>query len=391
MVEAYKKAGPDGIVVIEKTTLLTTELEVQEGMYFDRGYVDPGLVKSGAHENVMQEAYILVYDSKISSMRDLLPLLEQIATAGAPLLIIADDIEGEALATLVVNRKKGTLNCIAVKAPGYAERRKAILQDIAALTGGTPITLSEGRRLDSITLRDLGRAHKVIVTGESTTILGGAGESTIGEHVEAIRAELSRTKDPYAVERLRERLAKLRGAIATIRIGGISSQDVDDRTYFAESAMHSVQNAIEEGVVLGGGVSLIRAKQSLGTLSFKRPGEVAGVKIVMEAMEEPVRQLVLNNALDPSEVLKKIKYSKAAGAGFNAETSKVQDLGLAGIVDPVGTVTHAVQLAFSRARTILQTGAWDATAPGPDKQPSGTIRGHLAELSVDEDPQGSKS
>jgi len=364
VIEAYRKAGKDGLIVIEQGTSRETTLEVQEGMYFDRGYVDPAFVRSAeAHESVLEDTFILIYDSKISSMRDLLPLLEQVAKVGKPLLVIADDIEGEALATLIVNRQKGTLNCLAVKAPGYADRRRALLQDIAVLTGGRVIALSLGQRLDNVTLGDLGQARKVIVTKQSTTILGGAGESHLGKHVETIRAELERTKDPFMIEKLRERLAKLGGAIASIRIGGISNREISDKTYSAESAMHSVQKAIEEGFVVGGGVTLLQAKQALTKLSFKKPGEVAGVNIVTEAMEGPIRQLVLNNGNAPTEVFKRIKRAKASGAGFNVETGKVQDLVNFGILDPVSTVTHAIQLAFSHARIILETGAWGSAVP----------------------------
>ncbi len=365
VVEAFKKSGRDGLITIERTNLVETKLEVQEGMHLDRGYVDAALISSTeTHECVLEDAYILIYDFKISSMKDFLPLLGEVAATGRPLLVIADDVEGEALATIVLNRKRGVVDCLAVKAPGYSDRRKAILRDIAVLTGGTAITSSFDRGLSSVTLQDLGRARRVVVTKESTTILGGAGESKMGKHLEAIRDELSRSTDPFTIEKLRERLAKLSGAIATIRIGGISSQEIADRGYSAESAMHSVQKAVEEGFVVGGGLSLLHAKATLAKLSFKRPGEIAGVKILADAVEEPFRQIVRNNGMDPVQALKRIKRPKTPQTGFNAETGELQDLGMLGILDPVATITHAVQLAFSYARTILETGAWDSTNPG---------------------------
>ncbi len=368
VVEAYKKAGRDGLIVIEKGDLTETTLEVQEGMHFDRGCLDAALFSPAeAQECVLQDAYILIYDFKISSMKDFLPLLEQIAAAGRPLLVVAEDVEGEALATIVVNRKKGSLDCIAVKAPGFGSNRRAMLQDIAVMTGGTAITESFDRRLSSVTLQDLGRARKVVVTKESTTILGGAGESNVGKYAEAIRDEVSRTKDPYTIERLRERLAKLSGGIAAIRIGGVNSQEVADRAYLAESAMHSVQKAIEEGIVAGGGTTLLQSKAPLAKLSFRRPGEVAGVKVLEDAMEEPFRQLVRNNGMDPEEVSKKLKRKKTVALGFDSETGELQDLASLGILDPVATVTQAVHLAFSHARTILETGAWDSTNPKVQK------------------------
>jgi chaperonin GroEL len=248
VVQAYAKVGRDGVIVIEQSNLEETALELQEGMSFDRGYIDAALVSpTEVQECVLEQPYILTYDRKISSMKDLLPLLELVAETKRSLLIVADDVEGEALATIVLNRKNGILDCLAVKAPGYGDRRKALLEDIAVVTASTPITLSSGRTLVGVTLEDLGSAGKAIVTKEETTILDGAGESNISKHAEIIRQEISRKRDPFEIEKLRERLAKLRGAIAAIRIGGISPQDMIDDTYCAESAMHSVRTAIEEG------------------------------------------------------------------------------------------------------------------------------------------------
>lgn len=372
VVEAFRKAGRDGLIIIVRASQVESALEVQEGMQFDRGRIDAAVMPPGEpDECVLENAYILTYDSKISSMRDFLPLLEQIARVKRPLLIIAEDVEGEALATLVVNRLRGTLDCLAVKAPGFADRRSALLQDIAVFTGGTAITRGSGWRLENVTLPDLGQARKVIVSKESTTILGGAGEAELASHVKSIREALSKTSVPFEIERLRERLAKLNGAIATIRIGGMSPQEVEDRAYAAESSMHSVQKAIEEGSVLGGGLSLLRARSALSKLSFKRPGEVAGVNIIADTLEEPLRQLAINSRLDPNDIAKRARRANKPGTGLNSETGKLQDLGSAGVLDPAATVTHAIQLAFSHAKTLLETEAWDSSGPETPKQPSG--------------------
>jgi chaperonin GroEL len=250
------------------------------------------------------------------------------------------------------------------------------------LTGGTAITIHSGWRLENVTLQNLGQARKVIVTKESTTILGGAGESKLVNHVAGIREALSRASVPFEIEKLRERLAKLSGAIAAIRIGGMSPQEVADRAYAAESSMYSVQKAIEEGAVLGAGLTLLRAKSALSKLSFKRPGEVAGVKAIAGALEEPLRQLAINNSLDPDDVVKRVKRATKPGTGFNSEAGKLQDLGSAGILDPAATVTHAIQLAFSHARILLETGAWDSSGPKTPKQ----LDGRPAELDIPEEP-----
>jgi chaperonin GroEL len=384
VVEAYAKAGRDGVVVIEQSNALETVLELQEGMSFDRGYIDPAfLFPTEAQEIVLDDAYILIHELRISSMKDFLPLLEQVVETKRPLLVVADDVEGEALATLVLNRKKGVLNCVAVKAPGYADRRKALLQDIGALTEATPITLSSGRTIAGVTLKDLGHARKIIVTKDGTSILGGAGESNIGKHLGAIKEELARSNNSFDIEKLRERMANLSGAIASIRIGGISAQDRIDASYAAESAMHSVQQAIEEGFVVGGGLSLLRAKARLNKLSFKRRGEVAGVKVIADALQEPLRQLLLNSKFDPADRLAKIERAKNLGIGFNAETGDLQDLDTAGVFDPVTIVTHSVQLAFSHVKTLLSTGAWDRSASEP-KKPAAVPQG-------DTDPTHPKS
>lgn len=357
---AYEKVGSDGVVVTEQSNSVETTLEVQEGMFFDRGYLDDALLSMpDPQECILENAYILIYDRKISLMKELLPSLEYVAQAKKPLLIIAEDVDGEALATLVVNRQKNTLECLAVKSPGFGDRRKAVLQDIAVLTGGTVISVNSGRGLGSVTPQDFGRAKKVIVTSANTTILGGAGESKLNTHLKAIRAELSRAADPYAADKLRERLAMLGGAIASIKVGGISSQQVQDNSYAAESAMHSSQRAIEEGTVPGGGISLLRAKSALETLSFKKAGEVAGVNAVAEAAEEPLRQILQNGRVDPDQVLRKLKRAQIPAIGYNSHSGKLEDLSATGILDPVASVTRAVQLAFLHARTLLETAAWD--------------------------------
>lgn len=367
VITAFSKVGRDGIVVVQHGSSRETILELQEGMNFDRGYIDEAFLKpTEIRECVLEDSYVLISEQKISSMRDMLPILEQVVEARRPLLVIAEDVEGEALATLLVNRKKGTLDCLAVKAPGYADTRRAILQDIAVLTGGSTITRSSGRTLAGLSINDLGRAKKIIVTKNETTILGGAGESDINKHMEAIREQLSRTTSAYDAEKLRERMARLGGAVASIRVGGTSEQDVIDNSYSAESAMYSVQTALEEGVVTGGGVSLFRAREALKRLDFKKPGEIAGVAAVADAVEEPVKQLLVGNRIDGSGVLRKLKRAKNAGIGFNVETGKVEDLDAAGVIDPVATITHAVRLAYSHARPLLATAAWESTVPIQD-------------------------
>jgi len=372
VMEAYSKAGRDGVVLIEQSNSLEIALEVQEGMNFDQGYIDAAfLFPTEAQEIVLDDAYIFIHELRLSSMKDLLPVLEAVAETKKPLLAIAEDVEGEALATLIVNRKRGTLNCVAVKAPGYADRRRAILQDIGALTEATPITLSSGRSIASVTLKDLGHARKVILTKAGTTILGGAGESTIGKHVQAIRNEIAKSHSDFDREKLRERLVRLSGAIAAVRIGGMTEQDRIDRSYAAESAMYSVRKAIEEGFVVGGGLSLLRAKATLKKLSFKRRGEIAGVKVIAQALEAPIRQLLLNSKSDPTESLTKIERARDLDLGYDSEKTGIQDLSAAGILDPVATVTYSLQLAFSHAKTLIGTGAWDASAtqkPAPVEQ-----------------------
>jgi chaperonin GroEL len=384
--EAYEKAGINGIVVVEQTNQLESSLETQEGMVFDRGYLDTELLASTeTSECNLEDSYILIYDRKISSMRDLLPLLEQVASSKRPLLIIAEDVEGEALSTILVNRKKGTLDCVAVRAPGYGDRRRAILQDIAVITGGTSVTLASGRALASVALKDLGRARKVLVTKESTTILGGAGEPNVPKHIETIREELARATDPFTIEKLRERLARLGGAIASVRIGGISPEEVADRAYYAESSMHSGQSAIEEGTVPGGGASLLQAKPSLSKISLKRSGEKAGIAVIAEALDEPMRQLVINHRMgDPAGVLK--RAGRSNGKGFNSDNGKVEDLAAVGIIDPAATVSRAVQLAFAHARTLLETGAWDSTDHRAQTQPHDSVENVLEANIADSKP-----
>jgi len=361
IVEAFSRVGRDGIVVIQKAGSRESVLELQEGMTFDRGIIDQGFFQPGeVNKCVLEDAYVLTCEHTLSSMRDVLPLLEEVANAKRPLLLIVGNIEGEALATLIVNRKRGTLDCVAVRAPGYADSRRAILQDIAALTRGTVITLASGQTLATVSLRELGAAKKIIVTKDETTILGGAGEASVGEYLEAIREQLSRTSNSFESDKLRERMARLSGSIAAVRIGGESEQDITDNVYSAESAMYSVQTAIEEGVVAGGGVSLFRAREALKKLDLRKPGEIAGILAMTEAVEEPLRQLMVNSGADSDAMLRKLTRSRTAGTGFNAETGKLEILDEVGVLDPVATVTHAVQLAYSHVRPLLATAAWES-------------------------------
>jgi chaperonin GroEL len=378
VVEAFSRVGRDGIVVIERNRSPQCVLELQEGMSLDRGIIDEGFFQpTEVGECTLEDAYVLACEQSVSSMLDILPLLEEIARAKRPLLLIAGNVEGEALATLIVNRKRGTLDCLAIKAPGYADRRRAILQDIAALTGGNAITLSSGQSLASVAIKDLGTAKKIIVGKSETTILGGAGEANISKHLDAIREELARTINEFDAEKLRERMARLSGAIASVRVGGDSEQDISDNVYAAESAMHSVQTAIEEGVVAGGGVSLFHSKEGIKRLGLKKPGEVAGVLALTEAIEQPLRQLLGNSGADTEGVLGKLKRSKNPRMGFNVETSKSETLDEAGVLDPVATITHAVQLAYSHARPLLATAAWDSTSVKTDPTVSQTLEPRL--------------
>ena len=355
--EAMEKVGKDGVITVEEAKTMETTLEIVEGMQFDRGYLSPYFVTDAERmEAVLEDCFILAHEKKISSMKDLLPLLEQIAKSGKPLLIIAEDIEGEALATLVVNKLRGTLHVCAVKAPGFGDRRKRMLEDIAILTGGKCFTEDLGMKLENITLADLGRAKKLVVDKDNTTIVEGAGTAeAIEGRVKQIRREIEDTTSDYDREKLQERLAKLVGGVAVIKVGAATEAELKEKKARVEDAVHATKAAVEEGVVPGGGVAYIRAISSLDALKGS-DDFLAGVKIVRRSLEEPAKQIANNCGVEGSVVVEHIKKEKGAH-GFNAKTEKYEDLIKAGILDPAKVTRTALQNAASAAGTLLTTEA----------------------------------
>ncbi len=368
--EAMDKVGKEGVITVEEAKSLETTLEVVEGMQFDRGYLSPYFITDPERmEAVLEDPYILVHEKKISAMKDLLPLLEQVAKSGKPLLIIAEDVEGEALATLVVNKIRGTLHVCAVKAPGFGDRRKAMLQDIAILTGGKMIAEELGIKLENVTLQDLGRCKRVVVDKDNTTIIDGAGKkSEIEGRIKQIRAQIEETTSDYDREKLQERLAKLVGGVAVIRVGAATEVEMKEKKARVEDAMHATRAAVEEGIVPGGGVALVRAAAALDDLDVP-DDERVGVQIVRRAMEEPARRIATNAGHDGSVVLEKIKSGKGA-FGFNAQTEQFEDLMKAGIIDPTKVVRTALQNAASVAALLLTTEAMVAEKPEEKKPPT---------------------
>jgi chaperonin GroEL len=368
--EAMDKVGKEGVITVEEAKSLETTLEVVEGMQFDRGYLSPYFITDPERmEAVLEDPYILVHEKKISAMKDLLPLLEQVAKSGKPLLIIAEDVEGEALATLVVNKIRGTLHVCAVKAPGFGDRRKAMLQDIAILTGGKMIAEELGIKLENVTLQDLGRAKRVVVDKDNTTIIDGAGKkSEIEGRIKQIRAQIEETTSDYDREKLQERLAKLVGGVAVIRVGAATEVEMKEKKARVEDAMHATRAAVEEGIVPGGGVALVRAAAALDDLDVP-DDERVGVQIVRRAMEEPARRIAMNAGHDGSVVLEKIRSGKGA-YGFNAQTEQFEDLMKAGIIDPTKVVRTALQNAASVAALLLTTEAMVAEKPEEKKTPT---------------------
>ena len=361
--EAMNKVGKEGVITVEEAKSMETTLEVVEGMQFDRGYTSPYFVTDPERmEVVLEDPYLLINEKKISSMKDLLPILEQIAKMGRPLLIIAEDVEGEALATLVVNKLRGTLRVCAVKAPGFGDRRKAMLQDIATLTGGQVISEDLGIKLESVTAKDLGTAKRITVDKDNTTIVDGGGtREAIEGRVKQIRAQVEETTSDYDREKLQERLAKLVGGVAVIKVGAATETEMKERKARVEDALNATRAAVEEGVVPGGGVALLRCIPALANLKVE--GEEAfGVSIVKRALEEPVRQIANNAGHEGSVVVERVKNEKAA-FGFNAETEIYEDLTLAGVIDPTKVVRFALQNAASVASLLLTTEAMVAEKP----------------------------
>ena len=369
--EAMKKVGKEGVITVEEAKTMTSELDVVEGMQFDRGYLSAYFVTDNERmECVMTDPYILIHEKKISNMKELLPVLEQVAKSGKGLVIIAEDVDGEALATLVVNKLRGTLHVAAVKAPGFGDRRKAMLQDIAALTGGQAVTEDLGLKLENLTLADLGRAKKVQIDKDNTTIIEGAGhKDAIEARVKTIRREVEETTSDYDREKLQERLAKLVGGVAVIRVGAATEVEMKEKKARVEDAMYATRAAVEEGIVPGGGVALIRALHALDKLTFDDDRRY-GVNIVRRALEEPLRQIAGNAGVDGSIVVSKVKEGQG-GYGFNAAKLEYEDLIKAGVIDPTKVVRTALQNAASVSGLMLTTETLIAEKPKKDEKAGG--------------------
>ncbi len=367
--EAMKKVGKDGVITVEESKTMETQLEVVEGMQFDRGYLSPYFVTDPERmEAVLENPYILIHEKKISSMKDLLPLLEQIAKGGRPLVIIAEDVEGEALATLVVNKLRGTLNVAAVKAPGFGDRRKAMLQDIAILTGGKAITEDLGIKLENVQMTDLGQAKKVTIDKDNTTIVEGKGKADdISGRVKEIRSQVEKTTSDYDREKLQERLAKLVGGVAVIKVGAATETEMKEKKARVEDAMHATRAAVEEGIVPGGGVALMRCGDAIEALKLEGDEKIGG-NIVRRALEEPLRQIVGNAGEEGAIVVGRIKESKENNFGYNAQTNKFEDLVKAGVIDPTKVTRTALQNAGSIASLMLTTEALVCEIPEEKKE-----------------------
>ncbi|HEY2115871.1 MAG TPA: chaperonin GroEL [Candidatus Angelobacter sp.] len=378
--EAMKKVGKDGVITVEESRTMETGLDVVEGMQFDRGYLSPYFVSDPERmEAILEDAFILISEKKISNMKDLLPILQEIAQTGKPLLIIAEDVDGEALATLVVNKLRGSLQVCAVKAPGFGDRRKAMLQDIAILTGGTAITEDIGIKLEGVTLKGddngrsyLGRAKKITVDKDNTTIVEGKGKGNeIAGRVSEIRAQSEKATSDYDREKLQERLAKLVGGVAVIKVGAATETEMKEKKARVEDAMHATRAAVEEGIVPGGGVALVRCQAALDGLKFKNDDEETGAEIVKRALEEPLRQIVANSGEEGAIVVGKIRDSKDNNYGYNAQTDKFEDLVKAGVIDPTKVTRTALQNAASIAALMLTTEALVSDVPEDKKAPAG--------------------
>ncbi len=377
--EAMDKVGKDGTITVEEAKGIETTLEVVEGMQFDKGYLSPYFVtNTESMEAVLENAAILIHEKKISSLKDMLPLLEKVAQSGKPMLIIAEDVEGEALATLVVNKLRGTLQIVAVKAPGFGDRRKAMLEDIAILTGGKCITEDLGIKLENVTLDDLGKAKRIVITKEDTTIVEGAGASdAIAGRVNQIRRQIDETTSDYDREKLQERLAKLAGGVAVINVGAATETEMKEKKARVEDALHATRAAVEEGIVPGGGVALIRAQSALDSLTGLSADEKVGVEIVRRAVESPLRQLAENSGREGALIVEKVKGQKDPHVGYNVATDSYEDLMAAGVVDPTKVTRTALQNAASIAGLLLTTEALVTEAPEEKKPaPAGDPHGH---------------
>jgi chaperonin GroEL len=376
LAEAMDKVGKEGVITVEEAKGLETTLDLVEGMRFDRGYLSPYFVTDPERmETVYEDALILINEKKISSMKDLLPVLENVAKTGKPLLIIAEEVEGEALATLVVNKIRGTLKTVAVKAPGFGDRRKAMLEDIAILTDGRMIAEELGIKLENVTLKDLGRAKRIIVDKDNTTVVEGAGKkSAIEGRISQLRAQIEETTSDYDREKLQERLAKLAGGVAVVKVGAATEVEMKEKKARVEDALHATRAAVEEGIVPGGGVALVRAAASLANLRVSEDERV-GVRIIQKALEEPMRWIAHNAGADGAVVLDKVKNGKGS-FGFNAAKEEFEDLVKAGIVDPTKVVRTALQNAASVAGLLITTEAMIAEKPEKKKEAAAMPHGH---------------
>jgi chaperonin GroEL len=373
--DAMEKVGKDGVITVEEAKGLETTLETVDGMQFDRGYVSPYFVSDPDRmEAVLEDALILIHDKKIGSMKDLLPVLEKVAQMGKPLMIIAEDVEGEALATLVVNKLRGTLKVAAVKAPGFGDRRKAMLQDIAVLTGGQVISEEVGFKLENAVVSDLGRAKRIVIDKDNTTIVDGAGEGqAIQGRIKEIRAAIDKSTSDYDSEKLQERLAKLAGGVAVINVGAATETEMKEKKARVEDALHATRAAVEEGIVPGGGVALLRAQAALREFSLEDTDETIGVRIVERALEEPIRQIANNAGVEGSIVVEKVRNNKSRSFGYNARTDAYEDLVTAGVIDPTKVTRTALQNAASIAGLLLTTES--VVVEKPEKNPAPAMPG----------------
>ncbi len=375
--EAMDKVGKEGVITVEEAKSMETTLEVVEGMQFDRGYLSPYFVTDSERmECVLDNPYVLINEKKISAMKDLLPILEQIAKSGRPFIIIAEEVEGEALATLVVNKLRGTLNCCAVKAPGFGDRRKAMLEDIAVLTGGQVISEDIGVKLESITLKDLGQAKRITVDKDNTTVVDGSGsKADIEKRVKQIRAQIEESTSDYDKEKLQERLAKLIGGVAVINVGAATETEMKEKKARVEDALHATRAAVEEGIVPGGGVALLRAAKAIDKLKGANHDEESGIKIIKRAVQEPLRMIAENAGVEGSIVIDKVLSNDGASFGYNAAADKYEDLIKAGIIDPTKVERTALQNAASVSSLMLTTEAM--IADKPEEKPAAGMPGGM--------------
>jgi chaperonin GroEL len=371
LADAMEKVGKDGVITVEEAKSIETWLDVVEGMQFDRGYLSPYFVTDPERmETALEDPYILIHDKKISAMKDLVPVLEKIAQTGRPFLIVAEDVEGEALATLVVNKLRGTIQGAAVKAPGFGDRRKAMLEDMAVLTGGVVVSEEKGLKLEGATMQDLGRAKRVVIDKDTTTIVSGAGKTAdIKGRIEQIRAEIERSTSDYDKEKLQERLARLAGGVAVLNVGAATETAMKEKKARVEDALHATRAAVEEGIVVGGGVALLRTAEALRKMKDKDADTQTGIEIVIKALEAPIRQIALNAGAEGSIVVEEIRANKNARYGYNAANGEYQDLVAAGIIDPTKVVRTALTNASSVASLLLTTEA--ILTDNPEKEKKG--------------------